>query len=182
MRDRQSGHQCTRVVSRCSEKGKKSLRMTWHRRRGGLGLETSPEGKEDWTGRGRCRGRSLPWSLGKGRGQRARGQRGQRVAVACLGILLGYMFPPQSQANAAAMGTSGDTGGSAASSLPSPCPISWVAWNQGEAGGSVAARGSDCVRCRGVGVRTRLYPLASWRKSLLDIVSGCLSLCIHRPP
>lgn len=66
MRDRQSGHRCTRVVTRCSEKGKKSLRMTWHRRRGGLGLETSPEGKEDWTGRGRCRGRSLPLEFGKG--------------------------------------------------------------------------------------------------------------------
>ena len=54
------------MVSRWSEKGKKSLGITGHRRRGELGLETSPEGKEDWTGRGHCRGRSLPLEVGKG--------------------------------------------------------------------------------------------------------------------
>lgn len=120
------------------------------------------------------------WEGGMGSGLEVSGAK--TWPVACLGILSGYMFPPQSQANTAAMGASGDTGGSARSSLPSPCPISWVAWNQGEAGGSVAVHGFGCVRYRGVGVRTRLYQLASWRKSLLDIVSGCLSLCIHRPP
>lgn len=56
--------------------------------------------------------------------------------MACLGILSGYMFPPSSQCSS--HGNVRDTWGSARVFLPSPRPISWVAWNQGEAGGSVA--------------------------------------------
>lgn len=64
---------------RCSEKGKKSLGMTWHRR-GGLGLRQAQRARRDGQAEDTAGAEVCPWSLGRGHGQWARGQWGQRVA------------------------------------------------------------------------------------------------------